>query len=103
MTKLCKFTAITGALAIALMSAGAALADPTLPDVGRHQHYIVTPNGDRVAIGPDFCDDPNLQDAFNQFHFNVHSSGSALTNGPQGGAPGLNDDEEAEIIATLCP
>ena len=109
MSKRFKFTLrLAAASVIALVPAGASLADPGLPNVRPHQHYLLTPNGDRVAIGPDACDDPNLQNAFNQFHFNVHSSRTSpttpvLTLGPQDGAPGLNNDLAADLIALGCP
>lgn len=95
---------------IALVPAGAVLADPGLPNAGRHQHFILTPDGDRVAVGPDFCSNPDLQDAFNQFHFNVHHSEVRVggqpvaveTLGPQHGAPGLHDGQGAELVADRC-
>ena len=103
MSKLCKFTLrLAAASVIALVPAGASLADPGLNNVPRHQHYLVTPYGDMVPIGPDFCDDPNLQQAFNQFHNNVHHSG-ALNKGPEEGAPGLDNDEGADLVAGRCP
>ena len=106
---------LAAASVLALVPAGASLADPGLPNAGRHQHFIVTPNGDRVRVGPDFCANPDLQEAFNQFHFNVHHSSIRQgippntvtvhidTLGPQGGAPGLHDGQGAELIATRCP
>ena len=103
MNNLSKFTVrLAAASVIALVPAGAALADPNLNDVPRHQHYLVTPDGEMVPIGPDFCDDPNLQDAFNQFHNNVHHSGT-LNKGPEGGAPGLDDGQGGELTASSCP
>ena len=86
MPKICKLILRLAAVpSIALVPAGAALADPpdALVDVASHRHFLVTPNGDRVPIGPDICADPDLQDAFNQFHFNVHTSGAIETLGPQ--------------------
>ncbi|MDP9357799.1 MAG: hypothetical protein M3R02_21425 [Chloroflexota bacterium] len=44
-----------------------------------------------VEVGPRVCDNPALQHAFNQFHFNVHA-----------GAAGLNNGHGAEITATSC-
>ena len=41
-------------------------------DVHPHRHYIVTPNGERVAVGPQACENPSTQEGFNQFHGNVH-------------------------------
>lgn len=97
------------ASAIALVPAGGALADPPdmLTDVRPHQHYLVTPDGDRVPVGPNVCDNPDLQQAFNQFHYNVHHSASAPgtsaeTLGPQHGAPGLHDGQGGELIPGAC-
>jgi hypothetical protein len=104
MSKLCKFTfRLAAASLIALVPASPSLADPTLNDVPAHRHFLETPKGDWVPIGPDICSDPDLQDAFNQFHHNVHvSSGSTL--GPQGGAPGLDDGRGGDIRAMGgCP
>ena len=100
------FSTALVASVIALVPSGA-LADPTLPNAGRHQHYIVTANGDRVPVGPDFCANPDLQQAFNQFHYNVHRSASSPTNpietlGPQNGAPGLHDGLGADLGISGC-
>ena len=86
------------------LAGGASLADPpnTLNNIGRHQHFLITPNGDPVPIGPDFCDNPDLQDAFNQFHYNIHHNSGAPTNGPQDGAPGLHNDVGAEMVPGPC-
>ena len=57
-----------------LMAAGVAIADPGLRrNVPAHRHFVKQPNGNMAQVGPRLCDDPNLQDAFNQFHANVHS------------------------------
>lgn len=93
---------LAAASAIALVPAGASFADPGLEDVQPHLHRLLTPNG-VVMIGPDACDDENLQNAFNQFHYNVHRSASSPTSpeetlGPQNGAPGLHNGEGAELI-----
>jgi hypothetical protein len=92
--------------------AGVGFADP--PDmlfdpVPPHQHFIELSTGERVPVGPQICDNPNLQKAFNQFHHNVHHSfipgvGVIHTLGPQDGAPGLNNDAGGEIVAVGgCP
>jgi len=99
---------LAAASVIALVPVGASLADPGLTDVGRHQHYLLTPNGDLVPVGPDFCANPDLQDAFNQFHYNVHHSATSPTSptetlGPQHGAPGLHDGEAADLAVRGCP
>ena len=97
------FRSLAAASVLALVPAGAALADPGLIDARRHQHMLVTPNADQVRIGPDFCANPDLQEAFNQFHYNIHHNSGPATLGPQGGAPGLHDGEGADMTALGCP
>jgi len=87
-----------------LAFAGAGLADPpsTLISPPNHRHFVVTPDGP-VPVGPQICENPNLQQAFNEFHYNVHHSvvpgiGDIPTLGPQDGAPGLNNDQGGEIV-----
>jgi hypothetical protein len=93
---------LTGVLGIA----GVALADPGLsPNVPAHRHFVMQPNGAMVQVGPRFCDDPNLQNAFNQFHANVHSH--TLRDGTQIGAigpvaPGLHNGRGGELIPANC-
>ena len=70
------------ALALAgLGLATAAFADPGLSNIPAHRHYVQTSNGRLVQVGPRLCDKANLQNAFNQFHNNLHivsaRSGSA--------------------------
>lgn len=82
-----------------------ALADPNLPDVPRHRHFIVTPNDQLVEVGPRVCDDSSLQRAFNQYHNNLHRSfgvPSDEVRGPRNGAPGLTNERGAELIARGC-
>jgi hypothetical protein len=74
-------------------------ADPDLPNVPKHRHFIRTASGSLVEVGPRVCDDAKLQRAFNQFHNNVHSAtGSAI--GPA--APGLHNFQGAEILFSGC-
>ena len=80
-------------------SAGFALADPNLSNIQPHRHYIQTPTGERVQVGPRVCDDPSLQGAFNQFHNNVHIV-SATGIGPA--APGLHNFKGADLVAGPC-
>lgn len=55
-------------------TAGVALADPNLsPDVPAHRHFIVKDGLSVAEVGPRLCDNPALQNAFNQFHVNLHS------------------------------
>ena len=70
-----------------------ALADPDLPNIPAHRHFIQLTDGTLVEVGPRLCDNPNLQEAFNQFHFNVHR--------PEG-APGLHNHSGPEITARPC-
>lgn len=101
---------ISAVAAIALFAfAGAGVADPPglLVPVPPHQHFVMTPTGEMVAVGPQICDNPNLQQAFNEFHFNVHHSfipgiGEIHTLGPQGGAPGLHNLAGAELVVRGC-
>lgn len=106
-----KLAFVTASASIALFAfAGASFADPpemliSPPD---HRHFIVTPNG-LVPVGPQICQDSSLQQAFNEFHYNVHHSevpgiGDIPTLGPQDGAPGLHNGKGAEVIGVRgCP
>jgi hypothetical protein len=94
-------------LAVGIMAGMAALmiavatsrADPNLNNVAPHRHYVRTPGGDLVEVGPQVCDNPKLQRAFNQFHANVHAvTGSSI--GPA--APGLHNFTGAELQAGGC-
>jgi hypothetical protein len=83
---------ITTILAAALLIVpGVILAGgPTVPPMPPlHRHYIVLPDGSTRAVGPDWCDnqnDPAIELAFYNFHWNVHQ-----------GAPGLHNGQGAEI------
>jgi hypothetical protein len=86
-------------IAATLIAVSTTRADPNLTNVGRHRHWIKTPDGTLVEVGPRLCDDPNLQRAFNQFHNNIHAvSPSGI--GPV--APGLHNHTGAEIQASGC-
>ena len=90
---------------IALLAfARVGLADPpsTLVSPPNHRHFLVTSDG-LVPVGPQVCQNASLQQAFNEFHYNVHHSevpgiGDIPTLGPQDGAPGLHDGSGAELI-----
>lgn len=93
------------ALLAALTIAGPTLADPpdTLISPPNHRHFIVTPDGSRVPVGPQICGNPEMQQAFDEFHYNIHHSvvpgiGDVETLGPQDGAPGLHNGRGAEVI-----
>jgi hypothetical protein len=100
---------VVGSIAL-FAFAGSGLADPsdlfTTP-VPPHRHFVQTPTGEMVPVGPQICEHPELQQAFNQFHHNVHHSFVppnivVHTLGPQDGAPGLHNGAGAEIVARLC-
>ena len=87
--------AATTAVLIGVLAA-VAIADPGVPDIAAHPHFVQNASGELVQVGPRLCDDPSLQQAFNQFHINVHSSSTSPTTpietlGPQHGAPGLHN------------
>ena len=77
------------------------LADSDLPDIRPHRHFIVTPGGGPIEVGPRVCDTPSLQAAFNQFHANVHH-GAPTWEGPEAGAPGLDNGMGADIVSRPC-
>jgi hypothetical protein len=100
---------ICAVASIALFAfAGSGVADPNLIDVPPHRHFVTTATGQLVQVGPRVCDDASLQDAFNQFHYNVHHSFSGpttpvLTLGPQEGAPGLHSiNSPAGLVLRPC-
>ena len=74
-------------------------ADPHPTNIPKHRHYIATPTGSLVEVGPNVCDNPDLQRAFNQFHNNVHAV-SPTGIGPS--APGLHNANGAEIKSGGC-
>jgi hypothetical protein len=74
-------------------------ADPNLTNIAPHRHWVQTPSGELVEVGPRVCGNPQLQKAFNQFHNNVHAvSGSGI--GPA--APGLHNFQGADLKASGC-
>jgi len=100
---------VVGSIAL-FAFAGPGLADPsdlfTAP-VPPHRHFVETPTGELVAVGPQICGRPELQKAFNQFHYNVHHSfvpgfGHIDTLGPQDGAPGLINEIGADLTLGFC-
>lgn len=93
--------AVCVVLVASLPFAATALADPSLSDVPKHRHFIQTEDGLAAEIGPRLCDNPALQNAFNQFHANVHShDGVTGEIGPS--APGLRNGAGAEITSRPC-
>jgi hypothetical protein len=96
---------LTGVLVA--VGATVALADPNVPNIPAHRHFVQTSTGKLVQVGPRLCDNPSLQRAFNQFHINIHTSATSPTTpidtlGPQHGAPGLHNTNGAELTIRLC-
>ena len=80
---------------------GGAVADPDLTlTAPAHRHYIQ--NGDKlIQVGPRYCDNSGLRDAFTQFHANTHTHNGVIGEiGPV--APGLHNGTGAEIISRPC-
>jgi hypothetical protein len=83
-----------------LGTAAVALADSNLTDVGAHRHFIQ--NGTELTeVGPRLCDNASLQNAFNQFHANIHSH-AGLTGATGPIAPGLHNESGPEITSRGC-
>jgi len=64
---LCAAIATSALVLAAVPAATAGQAPPIAP----HRHFLVTPQG-TVPVGPQVCENPDLQSAFNQFHAAVH-------------------------------
>jgi len=95
---------IAGLLAaVFLVIPGVSGADPDLDNVAAHRHFLVVAGSDPpvyvAEIGPDLCDKPNLQNAFNQFHNNLHVA-TASSIGPA--APGLHNGQATELVSRGC-
>src|SRR5687767_1643734 len=77
-----------GLALLSVVAVSSASADPNLPDIVPHHHYVQLSDGTLVEVGPRVCENPALQPAFNQFHYNIHHALPLEgTNGPQNGAP----------------
>lgn len=80
-------------------SFGQTFADPNLPDITPHRHFVRLPSGELREVGPNVCDNPNLQKAFNQFHANTHAF-VVDSLGPV--APGLHNGIQTELTVRGC-
>ena len=96
-------------IASGALAAGAAVAtaDPNVPDIAAHRHFMQTPSGKLVQVGPRLCDDARHQNGFNQFHINKHVSATSPTTpidtlGPQHGAPGNHNLKGSELVIRPC-
>lgn len=56
---------------VALIAVPLSASSTPRPDVVPHTHLLVTPEGN-IPVGPDVCGNPDLQQPFNQFHWNIH-------------------------------
>ena len=98
--------ALVAATFLIALGASSALADPpgTLVNPPNHRHFIESPDGTLIPVGPQICGHPEMQQAFNEFHYNIHHSGDPLhgpvtTLGPQDGAQGLHNGRGADLFA----
>jgi hypothetical protein len=93
--------ALGGAIGVAavLVVVATSRADPNLTNIPPHRHYVQTPTGEMVEVGPAVCDNPKLQHAFNEFHNNIHAV-SAAGIGPA--APGLHNFHGGEVKFGPC-
>jgi hypothetical protein len=94
---LCGLAVLIGSAVLFGVAAISSRADPNLPNVFPHRHWI---NG--VQVGPDLCDNlgnPGIQQAFNEFHNNLHVA-TAASIGPA--APGLHNGITPDIKSTSC-
>lgn len=84
-----------------LVPASMAIADPDLTlTTTAHRHYLRTDSG-LVQVGPRYCDNPGLLDAFTQFHANTHThNGVTGEIGPV--APGLHNGLGGELTSGPC-
>ena len=84
---------LASAAALVGLAAAGAAGGPA-PDVPKHRHYLQI--GDTmVPVGPQVCEKPSLQEAFNQFHAGVHI-----------GTPGTmamdHEHNRTDIVARPC-
>jgi hypothetical protein len=87
----------TSLVVLGTAAAGVAIADTGLElQAPAHRHYI---NGREV--GPRYCDNENLRDAFTQFHANIHSH-SGVTGEIGDPAPGLHGPSQNTIESGPC-
>jgi hypothetical protein len=63
--------ALVGVLSTSLIALAAASAAQPAGDVPRHRHFLQR-GTDMLPIGPQVCENHDLQHAFNQFHAHVH-------------------------------
>jgi hypothetical protein len=90
------------ATALLVATVGQSQADPNLPTIAPHRHFVQLEDGTRIEVGPRLCDNPNnrgVQQAFAQFHVNLHRLEPGAI-GPL--APGLHNGTQTELVARGC-
>ncbi|HTL24836.1 MAG TPA: hypothetical protein VL281_12480 [Mycobacteriales bacterium] len=70
-------------------------ASPASAAVPPHDHWLTTGSGDVVHVGPDVCANPDIYDAWLNFHLNVHR-------GTPGTTAFTNASNPVSIAATGC-
>jgi hypothetical protein len=88
----------SGLIATATAGLAAALsvsASPASAAVPPHDHWLTTGSGDVVHVGPDVCANPDIYDAWLNFHLNVHR-------GTPGTTAFTNASNPVSIAATGC-
>jgi hypothetical protein len=63
-------------------------------DVPPHRHFLQI-GTTLVPVGPQVCDDPSMQNAFNQFHAHVHV-------GTVGTFAMDHEHNQTDIVARAC-
>ena len=63
--------AMAAAVAFLVAIGAPAVSAGQAPPVAPHRHILLTPQGP-LPVGPQVCENPGLQAAFNQFHAAVH-------------------------------
>lgn len=59
------------AVALFLLAAPFASAGQA-PPIGPHRHFLLQEDGTLIPFGPQICENPSLQNAFNEFHAHIH-------------------------------
>lgn len=65
--RLAALTVAAGATVVGMAGSAGASGVPT------HDHFLTTGSGNVVQVGPRVCANPDLHDAFHNFHSNVHT------------------------------